>query len=223
MSAPIPVVMFGGGGHGRVLLDAVRLQGGYDIKAIVDAQPALRGEQLDGVPIVGGDEELPRLLREGTRHAVVAIGSVSNNSQRAELFARIKAMGFTFVNVVHPSAVVSPSARLGEGTVVLAGAIVGPGTVVGANVIINSRASVDHDCSIGDHVHIAPGAVLSGSVSVSDMAFIGAGATIKQGTRIGRSALVALGAAVIRDVPDGAAVAGVPAKAFDKKKGSGLA
>lgn len=219
----IPIVIIGAGGHSRVLCEAVRLQGGFDIRAIVDPQPQLRGTQMDGVPVVGGDEELPRTLREGVRHAVMAVGSVANNSHRAATFARVKGLGFTFVNVVHPSAVISSSAKVGEGTVVLAGAIVGPGTVLGANVIINTRAAVDHDCSIGDHVHVAPGAVLSGAVAVGELGYIGAGATIKQGTRIGRGALVGLGAAVIRDVPDGAAVAGVPAQLLPKKGASGKA
>lgn len=212
MKTQMPVVVIGGGGHGRVLCDAARLQGSFDIRMIVDAQANLRGKQLDGVQIVGGDEELPRILREGVRHAVMGIGSVANNSQRAAIFARVKALGFEFVNVVHLSAVVSGSARIGEGTVVLAGAIVGPGTTLGTNVIINTRAAVDHDCSIGDHVHIAPGAVLSGGVAVGELAYIGAGATLKQGSRIGRGSLVGLGAAVIRDVPDGTAVVGVPAR-----------
>jgi sugar O-acyltransferase (sialic acid O-acetyltransferase NeuD family) len=206
------MVVIGGGGHGRVVCEAISLQPAFEVRAVVDDDPQLRGTLVAGIPIVGAlAEELPRLFGQGVRHALIAVGSVSSNVSRAEIFARVKAMGFSFVNVVHPSAVVSASAKLGEGTVVLAGAVVGVGAMLGANVIMNTRAVVDHDCVIGDHVHIAPGAVLAGTVDVQDLAYIGAGATIKQGIRIGRAALVGLGAAVIRDVPDGAAVVGVPA------------
>jgi len=95
---------------------------------------------------------------------------------------------------------------------VYARAVVGAGARLGRRVIVNTGAQVDHDCKIGDFVHLVPGSVLCGGVSVGALALIGAGATVGPGVAIGNESIVALGAAVVRAVPPGAVVIGVPAR-----------
>jgi len=202
----------GAGGHARMLLEALRGRDDVEIVGLVDADPAMKGRSVLGVRVLGGDEMLAELARTGVHHAFLGVGGVGDNSRRSTVFESARALGFEFLSVVHPTAIVSPSADIGEGSCVFPGAIVGAGTRLGRNVIINTGAIVEHDCTLGDHVHVASGAVLAGGVSVEEGAHVGAGATVKQGVHIGRGAVVGLGAAVIDDVPDGATVAGVPAK-----------
>jgi sugar O-acyltransferase (sialic acid O-acetyltransferase NeuD family) len=203
---------FGAGGHAKVLLEALQAHGDVEVVALLDEDPRLHGTNVLGVKVLGGDELIERLRRDGVTHAFIGVGGTGNNGPRRKVFDLARRSGLSLINVIHSSAVVSPSASVGDGTAVCPGAIVGPGARVGENVIVNTGAIVEHDCAIGDHVHVASGAVLAGGVFVGEGAHVGAGATVKQGVRIGRGALVAMGAAVIEDVPDGATVAGVPAR-----------
>lgn len=205
-------VGIGAGGHAKVVLEALLAQGDVEIVGLLDSDPGLKGHAVLGVPVLGGDELLEQLHRDGVRHAFMGVGGVGDNSIRRRLFERIQNTGFEFLSVRHASAVVSPSAELGEGTCLCPGAIVGAGARLGRNVIVNTGAIVEHDCDVGDHVHIASGAVLAGAVVVGPGAHVGAGAAVRQGVRIGRDSLVAMGAAVVEDVPDEVAVAGVPAR-----------
>lgn len=143
---------------------------------------------------------------------VNAIGSVDVTSHRRDIFERYEKQGFTFVTVVHPSAVLAPDVILGRGAQIMAGAVVQAGAKVGRNVIVNTRAVIDHDVRLADHVHVATGAVVAGGVVIGETSHIGAGAVIIQNLMIGRESLVAAGAVVVKNVQDGGRVAGVPAR-----------
>lgn len=201
------LVLLGAGGHAKVLIDALE-QSGAAIVGIADADSARWGKQLLGRNIEGGDEWVLK-QPAASIHLVNAVGSVDRDSleRRQALFERFRRRGYRFAQVVHPAAVVSTRAVLGEGVQVLAGAIVQIDARIGANSLINTRAAVDHDCDVGMHVHIAPGAVLSGAVTVGDGVHIGTGAVVKQGVRIGEGALIGAGAIVLRDVPPRATIA----------------
>lgn len=82
----------------------------------------------------------------------------------------------------------------------------------GEGCIVNTGATVDHDCVLGDFVHVAPGVNLAGTVTVGDNVMIGIGASVVPGITIVAGATVGAGAVVIRDVPAGATVVGVPAR-----------
>jgi UDP-perosamine 4-acetyltransferase len=202
----------GAGGHAKVLLEALRLRGDVEVVGLVDADRARHGTNVLGIKVLGGDELLDQLHRQGVTHAFVGVGGTGDNGPRRRVYELAHDAGFKLLQVVDPSAVVSPSATLGDGVAVCPGAIIGASARLGDDVIINSGAIIEHDCLVANHSHIASGAVLAGGVMVGESAHVGAGATVKQGLRIGKGAVVAMGAAVIEDVPDGVIVAGVPAR-----------
>ncbi len=205
-------VILGGGGHARVVIDALRESGAAVPAAVLDAQPSLRGTTVLEVPVMGDDELLPTLPRQGITHFVVGLGAVGDNRPRERLFLLGLQHGLIPLTVRHPAAVCSSRATIGAGSVLCAASVVSAGAAIGRNVIVNTGAIVEHDCRIGDHAHLATGAALSGTVTVGMSAHIGAGATVRQGLTIGEAALVGAGAVVITDVPSGAVVAGVPAR-----------
>lgn len=204
-------VIIGGGGHARVVIDALRVSGLGHPEAVVDAAPERRGQRVDGVEVVGGDEELSGLRERGITHFVMGLGGAGNNQPRRRLFEAALSRGFQPLTLIHPAAIISATAALADGVQVLARAVVNPGATLGTNVIVNTGAIVEHDCVIGAHVHIASGAILAGGVRVEEGAHIGAGSVTRQSCKIGREAIVGAGAAVVDDVPANVVVAGVPA------------
>jgi len=205
-------VVLGGGGHARVLIDSLQFQQNVELYAVLDSDRSLWGKMLLEVPILGGDEMLPEVKRQGVTHFVVGLGGTGNNQPRRKLFESAVALGLIPLTVVHPSAVCSRRARLGEGCVLYPAVVVNAGATLGINVIVNTGAIVEHDCVVGDHVHVATGARLAGTVKIGALAHIGAGATVVHCISIGEGAVVGAGATVVKDVPPHIVVAGVPAR-----------
>jgi len=208
-------LVVGAGAQGRITLELLRAAAPGEEALLVDDDPALAGATVAGVAVVPRAEVAARLDPSRAR-AIVAIG---DNRTRLRLAGELEAAGFAFGTLVHPSAVVLPSATLGRGAVVAPGAVVQSGAVVGDHVLVNTGAIVEHDCTLGDHAHVATGAVLSGGVIVGEGVHVGAGAVIRQGIHIGAGATVAAGAVVIEDVAAGATVGGVPARMLVTRDG----
>lgn len=191
--------LIGAGGHGKVVADTAVAAGWGEIVFFDSVFP---GRTQNGVwPILGNRPE----NWSGTLFC-----SVGDNAIRARLIKELDIA--TFPVLSHPSAILSPSVEIGAGTLIVAGAIVNVDALIGNGVILNTACSVDHDCHIGDFVHISPGARLAGGVQVGAGSWIGIGAVVREGVSIGANTIVGAGAVVISDVPDGARVAGVPAK-----------
>jgi sugar O-acyltransferase (sialic acid O-acetyltransferase NeuD family) len=204
MSSPT-LLVWGASGHGKVVADVAE-RCGYTIAAFVDDDPAKIGGRFGGLPVVA-----PADLTRVEPEAAIAMG-IGHNGHRAAAFARARAAGRRLPALVHPSAVVARSARVGEATVVCAAAVVNPDAVVGVAAIVNSGAVVEHDCVVGDFAHVSPGAVLGGAAVVGDRAHVGAGAVVLPLRRAGDDAVLGAGAVVTRDVPGGATVVGIPAR-----------
>lgn len=203
-------ILIGGGGHGRVLLEAVNEFRPGVLVGVLDSQPGL--QRVGDVPVLGGDELLPNLKTQGFTHFVIGVGSVRSCVRRAELYVAARNAGLEPLSVVHPAAWASHSAEIGAGCQILSKAVVNTGARLGGHVLVNCGAIVEHDCVIGAHTHVATGAVLCGDVKVGELTHIGAGSVIRQGIRIGARAVIAAGAVVVKDVPEGATVMGVPAR-----------
>lgn len=204
------VIIIGAGGHAKVVAEILRLSGKHEIIGLLDS--SLVGKKIGGFPVLGGDELLPRLRADGVASAFIGVGGTGDNLPRMKIFERVAAMGFAFVNAIHPSATISDSAHLGQGIAVMAHAVINPGSALGKNVIVNTGAIVEHECVVGSHVHISPGAVLCGAVRIEDGAHIGAGAVIRQQVVVGAGAVVSAGAVVVKDVSANTVVVGTPAR-----------
>ena len=205
------IIGLGAGGHAKGIIEILQENPELTLAGMLDPDPSLRGESVLGVPVLGGDDLLGKLLAEGVTHAFIGVGSVGNANGRRKLYEKLLALGLEPAQVIHSKAILSPSARLGAGVTVMAGAIINAEAVIGDNVIVNTGAIIEHDCAIGAHSHIATGARLAGGVQVGIGSHIGVGASVRQGIRIGANAVVGAGAAVVSDVPDNVVVAGVPA------------
>lgn len=204
------VVIWGAGGHARVVADIIRASAAYEIAGFIDdLRPDRAGDTIDSAPILGGRDALTSALATGVHHLIVAFGDCNARLEEARFATSI---GFTLAVAIHPRAVVAPGTRIGNGTVIAANAVVNPGVVVGDSVIVNTSSTIDHDCVIGDGAHICPGVCLAGGVQVGEASWIGAGATVADGRTVGKRSIIGAGAVVIRDIPDEVVAFGVPAR-----------
>lgn len=199
---PAALLIFGGGGHGKTVIDLVRAMRTYRIVGVLD-DGLPPGSEVLGAPVLGGAADLPEWYRRGIGMAVNAVGGIGNAPLRARIFDMLRKEGFTFPTLVHPSAVVEHSAQLEAGVQVFAHAYVGSAARVGFGTVINTSAIVHHDCVIGKIVNLSPGATLAGNVRVEDQAQIGMLATVNLKVKIGAGARLGNGCTVKADVPAG--------------------
>lgn len=197
------LLIFGAGGHGRVVADAALGAGAWSRVIASDRDPQrCRGELLPGVPLLPIDEALA--AADGVH---VAIGdAASRRKEAASLAAK------PLATVAHPRASVSSHAAIGAGCFVAAQAVVAPGARLGSAVIVNHGAVVDHDVRVGDFCHVAPLAALGGAADLGDDVLVGSGASVLPGVRVAAGAVIGAGAAVCEDLAGPGRYAGVPAR-----------
>jgi acetyltransferase EpsM len=202
---PKLIVLYGGGGHGKQIIDLIRLAKTFKLIGILDDEKEA-GSHIMDIPVLGGNELLYDLSMRGIRQAINGIGGITDPAHRKTAFDRLQAAGFTCPAIIHPTGFVEPSARIREGVQVFAQAYVGSECEVGFGCLINYGAILSHDCILGDRVNVSPGAMLAGGVRVGEGARIGMGVTINIGLTIGSGVLVGNGATVKSDIPAGMVV-----------------
>lgn len=214
------IVIWGTGGHARVVADVVVCQATYTIAGFLDdLNPIDRRLSFNSAPVLGGREQLRNLAASNVKHVIIGIGNCQSRLEIAEI---TRYHGLNLATVIHPQAIIAKDVYVGNGSLIVAGAIINSGAEIGSNVIVNTAASVDHDCRIEDGAHICPGVRLAGNVVVGQAAWIGIGAVVIEGVRIGARSVIGAGSVVLRDIPDNTVAYGVPARVArltDRKKG----
>ena len=202
---PDELIVYGGGGHGKALIDLIHSLGTFSIAGILDnGIPA--ETSIMSIPVLGGAMLLPELRKRGLHQAANAVGGIGNIASRITVFELLGEEGFTCPNLIHPTAFIEPSASLADAVQVMPHAYVGSEARVGFGAIVNTGAIVSHDCLLGEYVNLSPGAILAGEVSVGRATLIGMGATVNLRVKIGEQVRIGNGATVKQDVPDGAVV-----------------
>lgn len=202
------LLIWGAGDQGTVTLDAALAMQRYDEIDFLDMKEKGHRE-IPGYQIYEEEKvDLEPFLKEYDE-VIVAVGS---NDLREFRLNKLIRMEIPLATVIHPSAVISPSASIAGGCTVLARAVINPNATVGKGCIINTGAIIEHDCVIEDLVNVCPGVALAGHTVLGKKSFIGIGSTVIDGIKIGKDAVVGAGAVVIRDVPDRVIVVGVPAR-----------
>ena len=210
------ILIIGGSGHARAVIDAVEQSQCYQIAGILDDQLE-SGSAVLGYRVLGRIDELSEVAdHHGVTGGHVAIG---DNWVRARVVARLEAAvpGFDFVTVVHPSATVSRHACLGRGVMVLSGAVIGPNSRVGQFCSVWTRASIDHDGTLDTYASLAPAVVTGGNVHIGAYSAVCLAASIIHGITIGEHTLVGAGSTVLNDLPNNAVAYGTPARVVRKR------
>lgn len=202
------IILIGQGGHSKVVRDII-LSSKYDqVVGYLDDKFKIEIIQDD---CIFGPISAAKKMSEQDPHLkfVIAIG---DNKVRKRIYQRLNLANEYYATVIHPSAWISPSATIGDGTVLMAHSVVNADAKIGYHSIINTSAVVEHDNQIGDFVHLSPNATLTGAVKIEDGVHIGAGATIIPNKIVCEWSIIGAGATVINDIPANCTAIGIPAK-----------
>ena len=198
-----PVSIIGAGGHGHVIASIIcALEGESYVEGFYDESKEVQGKVIFG-----------RVVKDiaNLREQCLAVVAIGNNEAREQIVKKLE--GYVrWATLVHPTAWICNDIELGKGSVVCAGAIVQPGVKIGSHTILNTGCRVDHHSSISNFSHIGPSCTLCGNVNIQEKCFIGASSVVRQGIVIGAEVTVGCGGAVVKDIPRGWTVVGVPAK-----------
>jgi UDP-N-acetylbacillosamine N-acetyltransferase len=193
--------IFGATGHGEVLADIADVCGYDEIIFLDDENP-----KHPSLSDIGQSRDVP-----------IALGILSNQ-RRSVMFQKLVSEGFKIATLIHPSAVISKSAHIGQGSVVMPGVIVNSGAYVGEGVILNSGSIIENGCKIENFAHISPSASLASNVYIAPLAHIGIGASIIQDMSVGRESIVGAGSVVVSHIPPNTVSHGVPCKVQKERK-----
>jgi len=202
------IVIIGNGGHSKVVKDIILSNKKFHIVGYLDDRfESVQGEN----EIFYGPISAYRYLLEKFDKIkfIIAIG---HNQTRKQFVNRLNLEETMYLSPVHPSAIISPSARIGKGTVVMANSVINADVVIGDHVIVNTGSIIEHDCRVNDFVHVSPNATLTGSVHLGEGVHIGAGATLIPNVKVDDWSTIGAGATVIHSIPSNITAVGIPAK-----------
>ncbi|WP_314326861.1 acetyltransferase [Fusobacterium pseudoperiodonticum] len=209
------ILLVGAGQHARVVLYNIQEQNKYDVIGILDKNLDKAKEEkfFEGIPILDIDyskidlKELKEKL--GTDKFFISFGNMKYRKKVWELF---KNSGWNSVNIIHPNAVISKNAKLGEGILIECGCLITPNPIIGDNVVVNTGSQVNHDNIIENHVYIASGVVLSGGVKIGENTLLDDGVIVTLGREVGKNSLIGAGAVITKNLEDNIVAYGNPAK-----------
>jgi sugar O-acyltransferase (sialic acid O-acetyltransferase NeuD family) len=185
------ILLIGGGGHCKSVIDIIEQATHYDIAGIIDQKEYI-GQKILGYEIIGCDDDLEKLFTQ-FKYAMVTVGQIKSPDLRIKLFNQLQSIGYETPPIISPRAYVSKHASIGKGTVIMHDALVNANAKVGENCIINTKALIEHDSIIEDHCHISTGAIVNGGTIINQKTFFGSNAVSKEYTAIEKESFIKAG------------------------------
>ena len=204
------ILLVGGGGHCKAVIDVIESTSKYKIIGIIDTIENI-GKTVLGYLVIGSDEDLEK-MRSLSLNAHVTVGSRGNSLLRKKIFNSLGKYGYKLPNIVSSHAYVSNHAQMGTGNLIMHGSIINANVNIGDNNILNSRSLVEHDSTIGSHNYISTGANINGMVTIRDNCYIGSGSVINQTLIIESNVIIGSGGVVVSDCHEEGVYIGIPAQ-----------
>lgn len=188
------ILLIGGGGHCKSVIDVIEAEGTYTIAGIID-QKEFIGQKVLGYEIIGCDDDLEELFIH-SKHAVITVGQIKSPDIRIKLFNTLKSIGYQLPAIISPFAYISKHSTIDEGTIIMHHALINVGVKIGRNCIINSKALIEHDATVEDHCHISTGAIVNGGTVVGQGTFFGSNAVSKEYAIVAEKSFIKAGSVV---------------------------
>ena len=188
------IILIGGGGHCKSVIDVIEQEAKYEIAGVVD-KPKLLNTKILGYSVIGNDLDL-EVLSKKYQYALITAGHIKSPSLRIKLFNLVYKVGFSLPTIISPNAHVSRHSKIGKGTVIMHNAIVNANVNIGYNCIINSKSLIEHDCVIANHCHISTNAIINGGVEIESKCFIGSNVTTNNNIKIKENSFIKAGSLV---------------------------
>lgn len=211
------IFIIGAGLHAKVCIDIAEKQGLFEICGLIDSRAEI-GSKLYGYTVIGRQESIAELSKEySVNKGFIAIGE---NYNRSLVYNEIisRKPEFTFVSLVHPSAILGKNIVIGEGTVLMAGVIINSDAVVGNHCILNTGSQLEHNSEMYDFAHLSAGSITGGKVVLKKYCLVTLNVTIVDRVTIGENSVIGSGSLVLRDVPDNVLAFGSPAVVVKERK-----
>ena len=189
------IILIGGGGHCKSVIDVIEQEGQFEIAGIVD-KPEFLGSDILGYSVIGNDSDLGNLAKK-YQYALITVVQIKSPLLRIKLFELAEKSGFTLPSIISPRAYISKHAMVGKGVVIMHDVLINANAKIGDNCIINSKVLIEHDCSISKHCHISTNATINGGVTVKPGCFIGSGAITKESIIIAKNSFIKAGSLVV--------------------------
>lgn len=203
------IVIIGAGGFGRevawLIEDINKVKPEWNIKGFVDEDTNLRGKVINGYEVLGDVEWL-------SNQDIFAICAVGDSVAKKHIVYKLEGTRIKYPVLIHPSAILSDSVKVEEGSIICAGNILTVNIRIGKHVILNLDCTVGHDVELKNYTTVLPSVNISGNVVIEEAVSLGTGSAIIQGIRINENTIVGAGSVVVRDLPANCTAVGVPAK-----------
>lgn len=190
------IILIGGGGHCKSVIDVIEKEGQFQIIGIVD-KPELIGTKVLDYSVIGSDYDLGHFAKK-YEYALITVGQIKSPEPRIKLFNLVLQLGFSIPLVISPRAYVSKHTIIGKGTVVMHDVLINANAEIGENCIINSKALIEHDAIIENHCHISTGSIVNGGAMIRRNTFFGSNSMVKENVVVEKNSVIKGGSIILK-------------------------